>query len=133
MTKKEIINKLNNLVYIISNKTNLSINSLSILLRSYHLSAPLVIMLLVFYSNIYLSTFMIFFMIHIIIAFIYFEACYLSLMEKHFFNDDFFITDPILEILKMEKTKKNRILITYIFGTIYSIVLFLIYYLRFFT
>jgi hypothetical protein len=133
MNKKEIINKLINFVYKISNKTNLSINSLSILMRSYHLSAPIVLMLLVFYSNIYVSTLSALFMLHIIIGFIYFNACYLSLVEKHFFDDDFIITDPILEILKMEKTKKKRFIVTYIVGITYSIIFFLIYYLRFFT
>lgn len=131
MNRKEIISFIMNLIHKFSGKTNISINSLSHLLRSFHLSTPFFMLLLVFYSNIYISSFVLLFMIKIIICFVYLKGCYLSMIEKELFNDDFMITDPVLEIMKMEKNKKNRYGITFIIGGIYTVVLFTIYYLRF--
>ena len=48
------------------------------------------------------------------------------------FNDNFFITDPALELCRMELTTKNRFKISYIVGSIYLLIVILIIYLRFF-
>ena len=64
--------------------------------------------------------------------FIFLEGCFLSRIEMELLNDDFFITDPFLEILRIEINNKNRLQLTYIVGAGFLIFYLLLLYIRYF-
>lgn len=112
--------------------SNISKKSISHIIRIFHFSIPFYLIFLIAYGPKFLFIFSIIFLIIIYSAFLTLKGCLLSSIEAKMFNDNFFITDPALELCKMELTTKNRFKISYIVGSIYLLIIILIIYLRFF-
>ena len=66
------------------------------------------------------------------ILFYTFDSCFLSIIEQNYCNDDFVIIDPILEYYDLEINNKNRYFISNMIGIPYILIVFIIYYFRFF-
>lgn len=66
-----------------------------------------------------------------LITFAFFKGCFLSLIEKQLDGIDITIMDPFLEMNKLKKTNKNRMIISFIIGPLYISFCLTIYLLRF--
>ena len=109
-------------------KVPLSKNSVGQLLRAFHISCPVFLLLFVLIGSKWLKYFAIVFLIFVIISFIIFNGCFMTSLEYKLLEDKFNIADPFLEICNMEINNKNRYNITLCVGTIYTIIFLLIFY-----
>jgi hypothetical protein len=126
--------KRNKIVEYFKNKcddTRLSKKSLGIMMRSFHMSAPLFFILIALLASKKVVWFILFLLFLIFIIFFVFNGCILSMIENKVCNDDFTIADPFLEVAAWEKNTKNRFNITLVVGSTYYIVIGIIYYIRF--
>jgi len=67
----------------------------------------------------------------IFVMFFAFGGCILSMVENKLCNDDFTIADPFLELLQLKKTSNNRYIITCAIGSVYYMIIAIVYYVRF--
>ena len=125
---KRVMNGINK----ITTNTGLSEKSVANIIRTLHFALPFFLLFFISYGPNILVLFSIFFLIIIYSAFIILQGCLLSSIESFMFKDDFFITDPALELCRMELTTKNRFRISYIVGGIYLILICYIIYSRFY-
>jgi hypothetical protein len=126
--------KRNNIVDKIKNgfKTGkLSDKSLGILIRSFHTSTPVSLLLLSLFAPRYIENCIVAFLVVVFFLFFIFGGCFLTMVENKICNDDFTIADPFLELLELEKTSKNRFNISAIIGGSYCVLISIIYYIRF--
>lgn len=112
--------------------TGLSEKSVAHIIRTLHFTLPFFLLFFISYGPNILVLFSIFFLTIIYSGFIILQGCLLSSIEAFIFKDDFFITDPALELCRMELTTKNRYKISYIVGGLYLILICFIIYLRFY-
>lgn len=126
--KKQCVLYLENLVCSrrLSNKSN------GLLIRAFHMSSPLVIlMILCIGSHVFIYIILLFLTISAISFFI-FNGCIISMLETRLCQDDFNVMDPFLEYMSMEKTNANRLGITYKIMFIYAILILCILFFRFY-
>jgi hypothetical protein len=126
-TKSEIINKIVNYF----KTSSISLSSIGIIIRSYHFTSPLILIMMLSLGNNLLVNISIICLITIIVMFILFNGCILSMLESKLCNDNFNIIDPTLEYFNMEINYINRMYVSYIIATIFIIAFILIYYYRF--
>jgi len=126
-TKSDIINKIINYF----KTSNISLNSIGIIIRSYHYTSPLILMMMLILGNNVLVNISIIFLITIIVMFILFNGCILSMLESKLCNDNFNIIDPTLEYFNCDINYINRMYTSRIIAIIYIIAFILIYYYRF--
>lgn len=110
---------------------HLSTKSLGILIRSYHYSTPLILLILMCLGGhwIAIGTICCYFVAAIL--FFTFRGCFISMLENRICQDEFNMVDPLLEVLQVEKTDKERMEISYYILAYYTTVLFGIYIVRF--
>lgn len=125
--RNEIVEKIK--TYFQSGK--LSVKSLGIMMRTFHISTPVSYLILSVLAPRYVVNIVAGLLLVIFLMFIVFGGCILSMVENKICNDDFTIADPFLELLEMEKTSKNRFNISLTIFTIYNIIIGIIYYIRF--
>jgi uncharacterized membrane protein len=130
--KKKVLKGILDKIDVISQKTNLSKLSIGHLIRTFHYITPFLGIFSALYGPKYLVILSIIFLIIVYLFFIIFNGCILSSLETILIGDGFYITDPALEICKMEINNKNRFKISYIVGPIYLFIFFFIIYMRFF-
>ena len=130
--KKKFLKGILDKIDIISQKTNLSKLSIGHLIRTFHYLMPFLAIFFALFGPKYLVIFSVIFLIIVYSFFIIFNGCILSSLESVLIGDGFYITDPALEICRMEINNKNRFKISYIVGPIYLFIFFLIICLRFF-
>ena len=113
-------------------KGRLSPKSIGIIIRSFHMFAPIYfITVILFVSQIWCNIIVVF-LLFVVILFYTFEFCILTLIENQLCNDNFTILDPHLELLNLEINNNNRFYITTINGIIYLLIICCIYYNRFY-
>ena len=105
---------------------------LGTIVRSIHISSPLINLLLIAYAPFIISTFIVIYTFIVYALFIYFDGCFLSKLEKLFLKDDFNMVDCLLLLTKQPITHENRLKISYIAGPSYAFIVLAIYYYRFF-
>lgn len=113
--------------------SKLSNKSLGILMRSFHTSTPVFFLLIALFAPKKVVWIVFVLLVIILVMFITFDGCILSMIENKVCNDDFTIADPFLEHLDWEKTTKNRFNITLIVASSYYVAIVIIYYIRFYT
>ena len=111
--------------------SKLSNKSLGILMRSFHTSTPVFFLLIALFAPKKVVWIVFVLLVIILVMFITFDGCILSMIENKVCNDDFTIADPFLEHLDWEKTTKNRFNITLIVASSYYVAIVIIYYIRF--
>ena len=115
----------------IFNNGKLSKKSIGEIVRVSHFSAPFSIIILLLFSSKSTSQMLLTYLIMIAFAFLIFDGCFLTIIEQHYCNDNFTIMDPCLELSNMEKTNKNRFLISIPLGLLFMTTSFFIYCVRF--
>ena len=133
--KKEACKKFKfQLVNYLENKCNNSkIRNITILnlLRAFHLTIPIFLLILSFYVCKKTVITIIVFLISVALLFYNLNGCFLTLLELNLSNDNYTVIDIFLELFDTELTSKNRSFYTYILMFILIIVLILIYSFRF--
>ena len=129
--KVELVKKILTCFDKFSSFTGLSKMSIAQSIRSFHFSSPFFILFILGYGSLPMVICAICFLLLIYVFFVLFRGCILSRIESELFDDLFCITDPALEILRMNITNKNRYKISYIVGSIYLLIVVAIIYFRY--
>lgn len=130
--KKEIKNKIVDWMCQQFEKLPISMNSIGILIRSFHMASPIgFLLLLLLCQNRVSCLFVLFVLVIIAFSFFFFDTCMISSLENRIIGDEFNIIDPVLEVLGLEISFKNRLKLSYAIGCFYITAMFAIYYLRF--
>ena len=101
-------------------------------LRSYHVSCPFVVIILLFYGTQLCVTIAAINLIFVFMCFFLSNGCLLTMLEHRLCGDEFTIADPFIEFLGMDSTSKNRVKVSYFIAISYFIFFFLVYYFRFY-
>ena len=113
-------------------KSKVSKKTLGLTMRSYHVSCPFFVMLLLFYGSQLVVTISAINLIVVFTCFFMFNGCILTMLEHRLCGDEFTIADPFIEVLGLELNSRNRMLISYCIAISYFMFFFLIYYYRFY-
>ena len=100
-------------------------------IRSYHVSLPFVVMILLFYGTQYSATVSGLCLIFVFIMFFISNGCLLTMLEHRLCGDEFTIADPFIETFGIESTSENRVFVSYGIAIGYFIFFYLVYYYRF--
>lgn len=109
----------------------ISKKSLGIIMRSFHMSAPIFFILIASFAPKKVVWIVLFLLLIIFLMFFIFDGCILSMIEHKICDDDFTIADPFLELLEWEKNSKNRFNVTLLVGLFYYVIIGIIYSIRF--
>ncbi len=134
--KKKLNKQLKQFLLFVADKSKqgrLSQKSVGVIVRTFHMSAPINFVFILLFAPHLMCVLTMLFLVFVACMFYIFDGCFLSILEKELCNDDFTIIDPNLEMLKMEVNNKNRLFISNIIGILYIIMICLIYYIRFYT
>ena len=107
-------------------------NCLGILSRSFHLGTPWVILLVLLTGPRWMVNMASLGLMLCIALFYIFNGCFLSMLEKRLCHDDFTIADPFMELLRLDSSHENRLLVTYMVVASYLVFFYTVYYVRFF-
>ena len=129
--KEQYINYLTNRIIILCDAYNFSSKNAGYIIRIIHVCIPAILFAMTVYCSQFIASLAGVIGIMICISFYLFNGCAISMVETRLCCDTFNIFDPLLYLVNMEPTYKNRILIT-IFAMSISLLFFLgIYYNRF--
>jgi len=124
----------NTLVETLQNKckpSRMSDHSAGVMIRAFHTSLPVSLMVISLFAPRYIVILVIALLLVIFFMYIAFGGCILSMLENKMCKDDFTVADPFLELLRLDKTSKNRYNITFVIGIIYYVMIAAIYHVRF--
>ena len=110
----------------------ISKKTLGMTIRSYHVSLPFVILILLFYASQIVVSIAALSLMGVFSLFILTNGCLLTMLEHRLCGDEFTIADPFIETLGIESTSQNRVKISYFIATGYFIFFFLVYWYRFY-
>jgi len=128
-TRKKILDFLERLC----ETSNMSKKTLGYTMRSYHVSSPFVLLILLFYGPQWVITMHAFNLICIFFLFtVIFNGCLLTMLEHRLCGDEYTIADPFIEQFGMELNSRNRMIISYFIAIGYMTFFFLVYYYRFY-
>lgn len=126
-TRNKIVENLKNKCKL----SRMSDHSTGIMLRACHTNMPISYMIISLFAPHYIVNLVIASLGIIFVMFFAFGGCILSMVENKICNDDFTIADPFLELLQLEKNSNNRYNITCAIGSVYCIIIAIVYYVRF--
>jgi hypothetical protein len=127
---KECINYFINTIDTFNNK-KLSKKSIGEIIRAIHFTAPINIIVLLCISPKYICNLILLYILCVLIAFIIFDGCFITIIEQYYCQDNFTIIDPIIELSDLHKTNKNRFNVSIPIAIIYIIIILIIYDYRF--
>jgi hypothetical protein len=113
------------------NNGRLSKKSIGEMIRAIHFVTPINIIVLLCISPPYICNLIMLYMLFVLTSFIIFDGCFLTIIEQYYCEDNFTIIDPSMELLNIEKTNRNRFLISIPLAFIYIAITFIIYDYRF--
>jgi len=113
--------------------SKVSKKTIGMMLRSYHISAPLVFLVVLFNGSQLASTIIVINLICVFICFFLFNGCLLTMLEHRLCGDEFTVADPFIEMLDLESTNRNRMFISYFIAIGYFLFFFIVYYFRFYS
>jgi len=111
----------------------ISRNSIGTWIRSIHFMSPVLLLLVVSLAKYKITKYCLIYCLITSFMFLYFQECYLSKIEQFMLNDDVYAVDLSLEVFNVKITKQSRFIATIIFGSLIYIIVFAIFYKRFFT
>ena len=112
--------------------SKMSKKTLGYTMRSYHVSAPFLVMIFLFYGPQWAVTIHAMNLIIIFLLFFAFNGCLLTMLEHRLCGDEFTIADPFIEHLGMELNSRNRMIISYCIAVSFFTFFFIVYYYRFY-
>ena len=132
-TKKKCRDYINQSINTIDtlNNNRLSKKSIGEIIRAIHFATPINIIVLLCVSPQYICNLIMIYILFVSVLFIIFDGCFLTIIEQYYCEDTFTIIDPLLELLNIEKTNKNRFFVSIPMAIIYIIIIFIIYCYRF--
>jgi hypothetical protein len=71
------------------------------------------------------------YILFVLTSFTIFDGCFLTIIENYYCEDNFTIIDPSMELMNIEKTNKNRFLISIPIAVVYITITIIIYDYRF--
>ena len=110
----------------------ISKKTLGMTIRSYHVSLPFVILILLFYASQWCVTIAGLSLVGVFCLFILTNGCLLTMLEHRLCGDEFTIADPFIETMGIESTSQNRVKISYFIAIGYMTLFFLVYWYRFY-
>lgn len=130
--KRELKNNIVEWTYSLFENLPLSMKSIGILIRSFHMASPIgFFMIMLLCPNSFICLFTLGLLVIIAFSFFFFDTCIISSLENRIIGDEFNIIDPVLELLGMDINFMNRLKISYGIGCFYIIAMFCLYSLRF--
>ena len=130
--KRELKNNIVEWMYSLFEKLPLSMKSIGILIRSFHMASPIgFFMIMLLCPNKFICLFTLGVLVVIAFSFFFFDTCMVSSLENRIIGDEFNIIDPVLELLNMELSFMNRLKISYGIGCFYIAGMFGLYFMRF--
>ena len=130
--KKEIKNNIVKWMCEMLEKLPLSMNSIGVLIRSFHMASPVCFFLLLLLCRSKVVCLIVLFILVVIaFSFFFFDTCMISSLENKLIGDDFNIIYPVLELFGLETSFANRLKISYAMGCFYIVGMFGLYFLRF--
>jgi hypothetical protein len=127
---KEYINHFINTLNTFNNG-RLSKKSIGEMIRAIHFATPINIIVLLCLSPQYICNLIMMYILFVLISFTIFDGCFLTIIEQYYCQDNFTIIDPSMELLNIEKTNRNRFLISIPIAVIYIAITIIIYDYRF--
>lgn len=112
--------------------SSISKKTLGNTIRSYHVSMPFVVIILLFYASQWCVTITALSLMGVFFMFFITNGCLLTMLEHRLCGDEFTIADPFIETMHMELNSKNRVLISYFIAIGFFIFFFLVYFYRFY-
>ncbi len=113
------------------NESSISNKSLGIMIRAFHVSAPIMILIIISCGSMFWATANLILMITVVCLYIIFGGCTLSMLEEKLCKDSFTLVDPFIELAGMEVNYKNRRTFTSSIMIPHLILISIIYYYRF--
>lgn len=114
------------------NTSRISKKTLGQTIRSYHVSLPFVVLILLFYGTQLTVSIAAINLFVVFILFFISNGCLLTMLEHRLCGDEFTIADPFIETFGMESTSSNRVLISYFIAVGFFMFFFIVYYFRFY-
>jgi hypothetical protein len=132
MLKREQKTKIIDYLEQLCETSRISKKTLGNTIRSYHVSTPFVVIILLFYASQWCVTIAGLSLICVFFLFFISNGCLLTMLEHRLCGDEFTIADPFIETMRMELNSKNRVLISYFIAIGFFIFFFLVYFYRFY-
>lgn len=130
--KRELKNNIVEWAYSLFEKMPISMKSIGILIRSFHMASPIgFFMIMLLCPNSFICLFTLGVLVIIAFSFFFFDTCMISSLENRIIGDEFNIIDPVLELLGMDLNFMNRLKISYGIGCFYIVSMFGLYFVRF--
>lgn len=111
--------------------SRISKKTLGMTIRSYHVSCPFVLLILLFYASQWCISLVALSLVGVFCLFFMTNGCLLTMLEHRLCGDEFTIADPFIETLGIESTSQNRVTVSYFIATGYLTFFFLVYWYRF--
>ena len=112
--------------------SRISKKTLGMTIRSYHVSCPFVVLILLFFGSQICVTMAALSLIGVFFMFIISNGCILTMLEHRLCGDEFTIADPFIETLGIELNSRNRVNVSYCIAISYFMFFFMVYYYRFY-
>jgi hypothetical protein len=116
----------------ICEKSRISKKTLGNTIRSYHVSSPFVVLILLFFGSQMCVTISALSLIGVFFMFIISNGCILTMLEHRLCGDEFTIADPFIESFGIELNNRNRVNVSYCIAISYFLFFFMVYYYRFY-
>lgn len=130
--KRELKNNIVEWTYSLFENLPLSMKSIGILIRSFHMASPIgFFMIMLLCPNSFICLFTLGLLVIIAFSFFFFDTCMISSLENRIIGDEFNIIDPVLELIGMDINFMNRLKISYGIGCFYIVSMFGLYFVRF--
>jgi len=123
---------MNNCAENLKKNGRVSTKSLGLMIRSIHMFLPTYLMTILMFGPLFLCNIAIISLVGAIVCFYLFDCCFISILERNICDDDFIVTDPILEMLSLPINNHNRYYISNVVGPLYLYLAFVVYYVRFY-
>jgi len=131
MLSKEDRNRLLDYLEKICEKSRISKKTLGHTMRSYHVSCPVVLLMLVIYASQLVVSLVCINLMIVFCCFFYCNGCILTMLEHRLCGDEYTIADYFIEMFGLELNNKTRMNISFFIAIGYFTLLFIIYYYRF--
>lgn len=128
----ELRNKIIDFNLYLLDLTKIDKKTLGFLIRAYHVNLPIYIIIFMLLAPKLITELTLVFLFLSLSTFALFDGCFMSMMEKRLDGIDITIMDPFVQLCKLEKTNKNRMIISFIVGPLYISFCLTIYLLRFY-
>ena len=128
---KNTKNKIIDILELLCKQTGISNYSLGVIIRSYHFGMPCAFLFIVLFCSKFMAFIAVIKYSLILISYILFQGCFISMLENRLCDDKFNIVDPFLEFHNVNINYNTRKIVTIYIAVCYTLIFYGIYYFRF--